>query len=109
MADVFRMAAKTLTSTTATTVAEMGTSSTAVVRGITFCNTSTSSSATYDLLVIPNGLTAGIYMIKAASLSSQATGQPLNSTLVLNAGDKLQARASVSNVIDVTASYLESY
>jgi|688.fasta_scaffold305833_3 hypothetical protein len=108
MADIFRMAAKTLTSTTNTTVAQMGTSSTAVVRGITFCNTGT-ASATYDLLVVPDGLTSAVYMIRAASLASQATGQPLNSTIVLNPGDRLQARASAANVLDVTASYLESF
>jgi hypothetical protein len=109
MADVFRMVAKTLTATTPITIASMGTASTAVVRGITICNTSTAASATYDLLIIPNGLTASVYMIKAASLATQVTGQPLNSTLVLNAGDALQAKASVANVIDVTASFLESY
>ena len=109
MPEGFKMVAKTLTATTPITIATMGTASVAVFRGITFCNTNTSTSAAYDLLIIPNGLTASVYMVKGASLASQATGQPLSSTLVLNSGDILQARSSVSNSIDVTASYLESY
>jgi uncharacterized cupredoxin-like copper-binding protein len=109
MADIFRMVAKTLTSTSNTTIAEMGTSSTAVVRGVTICNTSAAATATFDLLVVPSGTTAGVYMVKASSLATQATSQPLDSPIVLNAGDKLQAKASAANQIDITASYLESY
>lgn len=103
------MVAKTLTSTTAITIATMGTASTAVFRGITFCNTNTSSSSAYDLFVTRSGVTASVFMFKGVSVASLASSQPLNNTLVLNAGDTIQARATVANSIDVTASYLESY
>lgn len=109
MADTFRMVAKTLTANTSISLVALGTASTAIVRGVTFCNTSTSSSATYDFTIIPNGLTASVYLVKGVSLSTQATSQPLSNPIVLNAGDTLQAKASVANQIDCTVSYLESY
>lgn len=109
MADTFRMAAKTLTANTTISLVALGTASTAIVRGVTFCNTHASASATYDFTVVPNGLTASIYLVKGVSLAAQATSQPLTNPIVLNAGDTLQAKASVANQIDCTVSYLESY
>lgn len=103
------MAAKTLSTTATTTLVSMGTASTSVVRGVTFCNTHTSASATYDLTVVLNGATAGVYLVRGVSLAAQATSQPLSQPLVLNGGDAIQAKASVSNQIDCTVSYLESY
>jgi hypothetical protein len=109
MADVFRMVARTLTSTSNIVLADLHTASTAIVRGVTICNTSTVATAVFELSVIPNGLTASVTMFKGVSLAAQATSQPLNNTLVLNGGDKLQAKASVANQLDATVSYLESY
>lgn len=109
MADVFRLTSTTLTTTSTVTVLAMDTSSTAIIRGIIVCNAHTSSSATYDLTVVPNGQAAGRYLFRGVSVGSQATSQPLNNPLILSAGDKLQAKASAANQFDATVSYLESY
>lgn len=109
MADTFRLVAKTLTANTTISLVSLGTASTAIVRGLTFCNTHTASSATYEFSILPSGLTASVFLFKGVSLSAQATSQPLTDPVVLNAGDTLQAKASAANQVDCTVSYLESY
>lgn len=109
MADAFTLIAKTLTSTSSITLTTLGTASTALIRGLTLCNTSTSSSATVDLTVTKNGSTAGVYMFRGISVAAQATSQPLSGTpMVLNAGDSMSAKASAANQIDATLSFLET-
>lgn len=109
MADVFRLLSTTLTTTGTTTILSMDSSSTAIIRGIIMCNSHTSSSATYDLTVVPDGITTGRYIFRGVSVASQATSQPLNDPLVLSAGCKLQAKPSAAGQFDATVSYLESY
>jgi hypothetical protein len=109
MADAFTLIARSLTSTSTITLTTLGTASTALIRGLTFCNTSTSSSATVDLTVTKSGSTTGVYMFRGVAVAAQATSQPLSGTpLVLNAGDSLSAKASAANQIDATLSYLET-
>lgn len=109
MAEQFRLYSAPITTTNVVTLVSMATASVAIVRGLIMCNKHTSSSATYDLTILPSGQTAGVYIFRAVSVASQATSQPLNDAVVLNAGDKLQAKASAANQFDASVSYLESY
>lgn len=109
MADIFTLIAKSLTSTSSLTLTTLGTASTALVRGLTVCNTHTSATASFDVTITKSGSTTGVYMFRGVTLSAQETKQPLAGyPLVLNAGDAIAAKASVANQVDTTLSYLES-
>lgn len=65
----------------------------------------TSSAATLDLAVSSSGQ---FYLAKDVSINTQASYVAVDDPIVLEAGDKLQARcANINNGLDLVVSYLQ--
>lgn len=106
MADVFKVAAKAITTTNAFQVLVVGSSATAIVRSLTICNTSTASTASCDVLA--SNLSGDVYVFRLTSFTAAQTIDPLQNAIVLGPSESLKVQASPANAIHVRVSYLES-
>jgi len=106
MADVFRVAAKAITTTSSFQVLSVGSSATAIIRSLTICNTSTASTASCDVLT--SSVSGDVYVFRLTSLTAAQTIDPLQNAIVIGPSGALKVQASPANSIHVLASYLES-
>lgn len=107
MADVFRMFAASVTNATAVQIINLGTTSTAIIRSMTVCNTSSSSTASVDITVERVPLTAEFYLFRYTQVAASQTLTPIDSPIVLDGGDVLKVSAQ-SGEVDVSATILET-
>jgi hypothetical protein len=108
MADIFRVFAERVTSTTAVQVINLGTTSTAIIRSLSVCNTSTVSTASFDVLVERTLETSEFYLFRYTQVSAAQTVKPIESPVVLGGGDILKMSAG-SGQVDAVATILETY
>jgi len=106
MADVFKVAAKPITTTNTFTVLAVGASATAIIRSLTICNTSTLSTASCDVLM--SSASGDVHLFRLTSITAAATIDPLANAVVLGPSGLLKVKASPADAIQVVASYLES-
>jgi len=107
MADTFRMFAARVTSTVAVSLVNLGTTSTAIMRSLTICNTHTSATASVDISIERTPETAEYLVQRYTQVDSQATVEPITTPMVLSGGDVLKVTANTGNV-DAIASILET-
>lgn len=110
MADIFRLVATAVTTTNAINVLSFGTASTAVVRLMTICNTSSSSTASINVQVVKAAATNTPFILFAyTQVTAQQTVLPLSEPLTLEGGDKLQVVAGQADRFHVVVSALETF
>lgn len=107
MADVFRLAASTVTTTSAVSLFTVSSASTAILRTLTVLNASTSSTASCDVILSPT-LTTDVYLFRFTQISACQTMQPLAGAVTLSPSSRLRFVCSPSNAVQLTASYLDS-
>jgi len=106
MADVFKVSAKSITTTNTFTMLVVGSSATAIVRSLTICNTSTVSTASCDVLTA--GASGDVHLFRLTSITAAQTIDPLANALVIGPSGTLKVKVSPADCIQVVASYLES-
>lgn len=106
MADVFKVAAKAITTTDTVTLFTVGASATAILRSLTVCNTSTASTASCDLIFAVSG--SDVYVRRYTSVSAAATFDAVSHAAVVGPSGSLKVQASPADSIHIVASYLES-
>jgi hypothetical protein len=110
MADVFRLVATAVTTTSAFNVLAFGTASTAVVRFFTICNTHTSSTASINVQVVKAASTnSPVILFAYTNVGAQQTMLPFSEPLTLEGGDRLQVAAGQAGRFHVVASALETF
>lgn len=110
MADIFRLVATAVTTTNSFNVLSFGTASTAVVRLMTICNTSSSSTASINVQVVKAANTnTPVVMFAYTQVTAQQTVLPFAEPLTLEGGDKLQVAAGQADRFHVVVSALETF
>ena len=112
MADVLERASAVLTNTNATdiyTVPNVTGSERALVIGLNVCNVSSNIADVIVSIVSSGGATISRYAYKE-DLSAESRKELIegNGKLVLKAGERLRATASVGNAFEITASLVVS-
>lgn len=100
------MFAMTITSTSTVDVINLGTASTALVRSVTVCNTSTQASGSLDFSIVKSDSTTEYIVFRYSSVSTRQTIQPLTQAIVLAGGDKFRVQAPTGE-FNVIASVLD--
>jgi len=108
MADIFRVFVAKATNTVSIELVNLGTTSTAIIRSLSICNTHTSSTASVDVTLLRSPTTTEYFLHRFTQVTASQTVEPITSPVVLDAGDVLKIRANSGNV-DAVATILETY
>lgn len=106
MPEQFLSVASRVTSTSATAVLQPSTSATHVLRTLTLCNTSTSSTASATVSVFISDETASYVLFDYTQVTASQTVLPVVTPIVITAGNRMDI-SRVGSDLDVSASYLE--
>lgn len=106
MADVFKVAAKAITTTNTFTVFTVGASATAIIRSLTICNSLTSGTASCDVLM--SSASGDVYMRRLTNVTAASTSDAISGAVVVGPSGAMKVQASPANAVHIIASYLES-
>lgn len=106
MADVFKVAARAITTTNTFTVFTVGASATAIIRSLTICNSSTTGTASCDVLM--SSASGDVYIRRLTNVTAASTSDAVSSAVVVGPSGSLKVQATPADSIHIVASYLES-
>lgn len=106
MGEQFQVFAATMTSTAASIILDPGTAATHVLRTLTLCNPSTTSTTSATVTLYMANESASYTLFKYTQVTAAHTLLPATSPLVVSAGNRLEVSGGASD-IDVSATYLE--
>lgn len=104
MADTFNRGLLKLTSTSATTLYTVPSSTTTLVKSVYVGNIQ-AASTTVDLYIANGG--TNYYIIKDGIIPPQTTLQIITEPIVMVTGDVLYIQAALANAVDAVTSYME--
>jgi hypothetical protein len=110
MAELFRVVGAAVTTTNTVNVLAFGTTSSAIVRLMTVCNTHSSATASINIQMAKSANTNTPYLMFAyTEVTAQATMLPFSEPLTLEPGDVLQVKAGQANHFHVVVSALQIF
>ena len=110
MAELFRASGAAVTTTNTFVALAFGTSSSALVRTLSVCNTHNLETASITIQMAKSADTSTPYVLfQLTQVTAQQTVQPLSGPLALEPGDQIQVRASHSAHFHVVASSLQIF
>ena len=108
MAETFKSNHVALTTSNQDIVAAIAASTTAIVLSIRATNVDGTNDATVDVRVVDSDGSSDAYIAYEMSVPADTSLELAGSSkIVLDAGDKIQAKASATGDIEFLASYLE--
>jgi hypothetical protein len=106
MPNTFRSTFQTLGTTASTVLYTTPSATTSILKSLYVANIGGSTTATIDVTIGFSGSTTA-HLIRNASVPYATTLQVITEPVVMEATERISVRGSVSNLLDVTLSYLE--
>lgn len=106
MPNTFKSIFSTLGNTATTNLYSVPSSTTGIVKSLYAANTGTGDSVLVSVTVGATG-SSSVHVIRNGIVPIQSTLQVVTEPIVLEANDRIEISASISNRIDVVLSYME--
>lgn len=107
MANYFRLATDSLTTTDLTTLFTVPATSTYIIGSIIVANTHASTNSTITITITDDSESASVNIVTTDTINAGVSNEILTRPLILENGDILKFQAGDASVFDVVVSYMD--